>query len=158
LFLTEYVPAYEGYGFSEESSGGYSMHATPVGDSSKPSLTPKASSDLFARFYWNERLQVLLQRPVFTPEDSRQRNAEVKQLLDRFIVAATPVVETIVKELRLPVADKTIKPIDVGGIAGGTKFIHNNLFIKIAEESQSHLYGDTHFSQKACKHELKSVR
>jgi hypothetical protein len=42
-------------------------------------------------------------------------------------------VETIIRELPLPIEEKTIRPLPDGkGFCGGGKFIHNGLFLKIA--------------------------
>jgi hypothetical protein len=40
----------------------------------------------------------------------------------------------IVQEAHLPVDKKTIKPVNMGGIAGGTKFVVNGVFIKLTED------------------------
>lgn len=46
-------------------------------------------------------------------------------------------------ELSLPEQSKTIKAVDVGGVAGGTKYIHNGIFLKFAVDSAG-IYGGTH--------------
>ncbi len=61
-------------------------------------------------------------------------------------------------EVGQPVHKRTIKPLSIGGIAGGDKFIARNLFIKFcSDEVQLKLYGGAHFAQKAASHELKSL-
>ncbi|KAL6041995.1 Histidine kinase A [Balamuthia mandrillaris] len=107
---------------------------------------------------WNERFQVLLERPTTTPEEARQRRKDIEALVAEFVESAKPVVQRIVEELCLEAHRKTIAPVDVGGIAGGDKFITKQLFIKFAkDDAQYHLYGSDDFAQKAAGHELKSL-
>lgn len=126
-------------------------------DAEQQQTAKPSDADILARFYWNERLQMLLERPAFSSQEDLQRQEDIRELLERFVRAATPVVETIVEEAHLPVAEKTIRPIDVGGIAGGTKFIHRNLFIKFCADENTSLYGTAHFAQKAASHEIKAL-
>ena len=86
------------------------------------------------------------------------KSNEISALTERFANKAKPFVEKIVEEIHLPLAQKTIRPISLGGIAGGEKFLVNNCFIKFCS-SQHHndLYGGAHFAQKAAKHELRSL-
>ncbi len=111
--------------------------------------TLSSSSSLVARFYWNDRFQSVLERSVFTNEDARQKGAEVRTLLERFCANAIPICEKIVEEFNVPDSEKTIKPCNIGGIAGGKKFMHRNLFIKIADEATAtSLYGGLHWANK----------
>lgn len=115
-------------------------------------------ADILARFYWNERLQLLLERPAHSPQEVRRRNEEIAALQQRFVAMAEPVVEQIVAEVSEPLKCRTIKPLEVGGIAGGDKFIARNLFLKFcSDRRQLELYGGAHFAQKAAAHELKSL-
>ena len=160
----EYGAYYKGDAYGLEP--GYGAPQPVIGAVEQAKGLPRARNarttdrDLLARFYWNERLQTLLDRPVFS-HGLAQRREEISDLLERFEHAAGPVVETIVKELSLSLDQKTILPVDVGGVAGGQKFIHRNLFIKFCSEdtslNTSTLYGDTHYAQKAASHELKSL-
>ncbi len=63
------------------------------------------------------------------------------------------------QELFLDDSKKTIRPFGAGGIAGGRKYVHKNLFIKIADEGTSKmLYGGLHNANKAAAHELKGIQ
>lgn len=68
---------------------------------------------------WNSLFQKLLEDTVLTPGEQVSRDHQISLLYDMFIRAATPIVKTLIFELELPVDQKTIKPIDAGGIAGG---------------------------------------
>jgi hypothetical protein len=54
----------------------------------------------------------------------------------------------IISELFLPTWKKTIKPTDMGGFAGGTKFVVRNILFKIAADD-SNLYGSDEAAAKA---------
>jgi Clustered mitochondria len=65
---------------------------------------------------------------------------------------------TIVREADVKDKDKTIPPVNVGGVAGGEKFIHGPMFFKFATDSDKYsLYGGDEFAAKAAGHELKSL-
>ena len=42
----------------------------------------------------------------------------------------------IISELGMPVPQKTIKPIKLGGVAGGDKYLHQNILFKFALDTQ----------------------
>ncbi len=42
-------------------------------------------SGLLEQYHWNQRFQLLLERPVTTPEEARQRNAEIKMLATTYV-------------------------------------------------------------------------
>ena len=66
----------------------------------------------------------------------RDRVARLHALLGCFAQVATPIAQTIIDELSLslPEAQRTIKPVDVGGVAGGTKYKHGGIFFKVISE------------------------
>ena len=49
----------------------------------------------------------------------------------RFVDEAVPVVKQIVSEILLPDEDKAIKPVNVGGVAGGDKYV---MFLSYAHQ------------------------
>jgi len=67
----------------------------------------------------------------------------------------------------LPVEDRTIKPVTLKGLAGGTKFVHQGILFKLAvdklksPESSEYIYGGNAPSfedaQEACGHDLKGA-
>lgn len=65
--------------------------------------------------------------------------------------------KVIVRERALPQASKTIPSVDVGGVAGGQKFVSHNVFFKFVTDDQG-LYGSEDAALKAAGHELKGSR
>ena len=62
----------------------------------------------------------------------------------------------IISEHHLPISKKTIKPCNLSGIIGGTKFIVQGILFKFAIDSSHFLRGDGP-SIKIASHELKSL-
>jgi len=62
----------------------------------------------------------------------------------------------IISEVYLPKEQKTIKPIEIGGIAGGDKYIVQRILFKFAVDSKGQFSGDE-FASKVAGHELKSL-
>jgi hypothetical protein len=54
-------------------------------------------------------------------------------------------------------SQKTVKPVSVGGIAGGEKFIVQGILFKFAVDSHG-LYGSTNAAAKTAGQELKSLK
>lgn len=127
-------------------------------ESKRPLYVESQETDFFRSFSWNERWQALLERPTVTPEEIRQRAADIEELTEQFLEVAKPIVTRIVEELWLPNDTKTIKPVDVGGIAGGEKYMAKQLFMKYARDNiRLRLYDGDSWAQKAALHELKSL-
>lgn len=55
-----------------------------------------------------------------------------------------------------PEITRTIPPIDVGGLAGGLKYIKDGIFFKFAVDNMC-IYSGDHFAMKAAGHELKGL-
>lgn len=64
----------------------------------------------------------------------------------------------IISEKSLPEEMKTIKPIAIGGVAGGEKFIVSGILFKFAAgDSSINIYGNEESAQKIASHELRSL-
>lgn len=61
---------------------------------------------------------------------------ELYCLQNDFICAATTYARIIVSEINLPKKKKTIQPVGIGGMAGGTKYIKNGILFKFALDTQ----------------------
>lgn len=62
---------------------------------------------------------------IQTPKDCEKRVQLLQTLIDEFVMEARGNVETIIKELHLPLAQKTIPPLnEKAGFMGGAKYIH----------------------------------
>eukprot|EP01088_Endostelium_zonatum_P004850 TRINITY_DN1620_c0_g1_i1.p1 TRINITY_DN1620_c0_g1~~TRINITY_DN1620_c0_g1_i1.p1 ORF type:complete len:1408 (+),score=358.44 TRINITY_DN1620_c0_g1_i1:236-4459(+) len=51
-----------------------------------------------------------------------------------FKFLATSTAKTIIREIPLPVHQKTIKPVNIGGVAGGSKYVKNGIIYKLATD------------------------
>ena len=80
---------------------------------------------------WNREFQRLLLEPITTLHERNERLKRIEELHSQFVKEAIPIVSTIIEELSLSNEEKTIKPVNVGGRAGGDKFIKNNMLFKV---------------------------
>lgn len=103
---------------------------------------------------WNAQFQSLLDRVT----DERILNEarvfdSISALATDFHFCAVSLGKIIISEKFLPDAQKTIKPVDMGGVAGGTKYLVNNIIFKFAIDHQG-LYGSDESASKAAGQEL----
>jgi hypothetical protein len=115
--------------------------------SPKPDEIPSHGRD------WNVEFQALMSLPSATPEDIIARERGILVFYDEFITSVKRIASIIVSEVALPPASKSIRPLNVGGIAGGMKFIVNNIFMKFAIDMHG-IYGGDEWSRKAASLEL----
>eukprot|EP01122_Echinamoeba_exundans_P010551 TRINITY_DN3977_c0_g2_i1.p1 TRINITY_DN3977_c0_g2~~TRINITY_DN3977_c0_g2_i1.p1 ORF type:complete len:2020 (-),score=323.99 TRINITY_DN3977_c0_g2_i1:241-6300(-) len=102
---------------------------------------------------WNAEFQTLLSLPSATPDDVIARERGILVFYEEFVASVKRIASVIVSEVALPPAAKSIKPLNVGGIAGGMKFIVNNIFMKFAIDMHG-IYGGDEWSRKAASLEL----
>ena len=69
-------------------------------------------------YYWANRFE-----EVSNLEEPVKRNLLLTQLADDFRTYSTHYSETIVREMTLPPELRSLDPVDVGGVAGGSKYI-----------------------------------
>ncbi|PRP86402.1 hypothetical protein PROFUN_05321 [Planoprotostelium fungivorum] len=91
----------------------------------------------------------------------------LNRVAQEFADTATIYAKIIISEFQLPLERKTIKPIDIGGLAGGTKYRVQNIFYKFAFDSLLSadppvwMYGnhqaDHRAAAKAAKNELRGL-
>ena len=95
-----------------------------------------------------------------TPNTRHEERVKVYQILARlsedFVWTVKTYGRIIISEESVPVEEKTIKPVSIGGIAGGHKFIVQGVLFKFALDSAG-LYCSDHNAGKAAGHELKSL-
>eukprot|EP01117_Protostelium_nocturnum_P004713 TRINITY_DN1709_c0_g1_i1.p1 TRINITY_DN1709_c0_g1~~TRINITY_DN1709_c0_g1_i1.p1 ORF type:complete len:1608 (-),score=618.00 TRINITY_DN1709_c0_g1_i1:52-4875(-) len=101
---------------------------------------------------WNDEYQSILEM-----EDSKDKFESLKGLASDFVYAAETYGRIIISENCLPVSEKTIKPVSVGGVAGGQKYIVCGILFKFCID-QFGLYGGDHNAMKAASHELKGLQ
>lgn len=64
--------------------------------------------------------------------------------MNNFIAESKRIGQIIILEQHLPIDQKTFKPIEVGGIAGGEKFICHGIFFKFVYDHKE-IYGGNEF-------------
>eukprot|EP00471_Norrisiella_sphaerica_P001627 CAMPEP_0184483924 /NCGR_PEP_ID=MMETSP0113_2-20130426/5603_1 /TAXON_ID=91329 /ORGANISM="Norrisiella sphaerica, Strain BC52" /LENGTH=2464 /DNA_ID=CAMNT_0026864607 /DNA_START=62 /DNA_END=7456 /DNA_ORIENTATION=+ len=104
---------------------------------------------------WNDQFQKLVDGITddFILEQEREFT-ELAQLAKDFVHTATTIGKIIIQERHLPLSLKTIEPKQMGGQAGGQKFISHNIMWKFAVDSHHGFFGSDEFAAKACSHEL----
>lgn len=70
---------------------------------------------------WNMKFQMILDMPHDTTEEKLKRARDLYKLTQAFITTATRIASTIITEIGLLPAMKTVKPKAFGGLAGGEK-------------------------------------
>jgi hypothetical protein len=89
---------------------------------------------------WNEEFQVLVEkyRDLWSDnEESTDLNAaearlrELKSFYESFVRISRKFAKVIIEESSLPPDQRIISPANVGGVAGGTKFIWDGIFFKV---------------------------
>eukprot|EP01132_Coremiostelium_polycephalum_P005864 gene5864-7293_t len=97
---------------------------------------------------WNTQFQKLQEMP-----DCLEKFEKLSSLEHDFVYAAETYGRIIISEHFLPDEIKTIKPVSVGGIAGGHKYIVHGIMFKFAVEIYG-LYGSDENAMKTAAHEL----
>lgn len=82
--------------------------------------------------------------------------SQLSTMTAQFTADAVKYGTIIIREQMLPVAKKTIKPVGVGGIAGGMKFVHEGIFFKFPT-NEADLYGNLENAMRGAGHELKGL-
>jgi hypothetical protein len=103
---------------------------------------------------WNAEFQVLLEQQTTSEKHLTERYKKLAELARDFCYAAQVYGKIIIGELGLPIPQKTIKPVTVGGRAGGDKYIVLNILFKFALDTEG-IYGNNdEAAMKAAGHEL----
>ena len=108
---------------------------------------------LDAKESWNDRFQAIFDAP-----ESESKYDALHRLSVDFLGVAETYGKVIISELSLPDSEKSIPPINIGGVAGGSKYAVRGLLFKFAVDVPPHfLYGSDEYAQKAAGHELKGL-
>ncbi|KYQ99698.1 hypothetical protein DLAC_03638 [Tieghemostelium lacteum] len=110
--------------------------------------------------HWNELFQQILDM-----DESEERSKKLATIANDFVYCADTFGKIIISELYLPVEKKTIKPVDIGGVAGGLKFKIQDIMFKFVIDTEIRegvwMYGDNKradgFAQKSANHEIKGL-
>jgi hypothetical protein len=74
-----------------------------------------------------------------------------------FINRVTSIGEIIIRDHFKELCDRIFKPADMGGIAGGTKYIVDGLLFKFADPAEGPYLGSYELANKATGHDLRCV-
>ncbi|KYQ93360.1 Histidine kinase A [Tieghemostelium lacteum] len=88
--------------------------------------------------------------------DKIRVNSQFIALTQDFVYASSTFGKVIISERYLPNNEKTIPPIDIGGLAGGDKFIVHGILFKFAIDKEN-FYGSDYASMCVGGHELKGL-
>ena len=74
-----------------------------------------------------------------------------------FLNRVTSIGEIIIRDHFKALCDRIFKPADMGGIAGGTKYIVDGLLFKFANPAEGPYLGSYELANKATGHDLRCV-
>ncbi|KYQ91377.1 hypothetical protein DLAC_08332 [Tieghemostelium lacteum] len=109
---------------------------------------------------WNDLFQRLLDLP-----ESEEKYKKLSNMASDFVYCADTFGKIIISELHLPEESKTIKPLALGGVAGGLKFKCQDIIFKFVVDTELYpglwMYGNNkrsdEFAQKSANHEIKGL-
>jgi hypothetical protein len=103
---------------------------------------------------WNkEYQQILSEMPYGTIDQKIEKEHKICSLVDEFKKVVDRVGRKIIDEIHKPVMYKTYKPLDAGGVAGGQKYVAENIFFKLCIDLNG-IYGDDEYARKVSNMEL----
>mmetsp|Transcript_45725 Transcript_45725/g.115084 ORF Transcript_45725/g.115084 Transcript_45725/m.115084 type:complete len:937 (+) Transcript_45725:35-2845(+) len=122
-------------------------------------LTPQEEAELQLLGDWNERFQQIAEKlgsfRLNTPVDDRiAANNDLLELSQDFIHSAKTYGRIIISERYL--SNKTIAPTQIGGCAGGEKYVVHNILFKFAVDSNG-LLGSDFAAAKLAGNELRGL-
>lgn len=98
-------------------------HSLQDFQASEAEVEPSAPAPSTAR-NWNEEFAVAQGLPEQTFSQLRVKYQQISSIIGEFLDAVREYGRIIIAEVSLPAEEKTIKPVNVGGVAGGSKFLH----------------------------------
>jgi hypothetical protein len=107
---------------------------------------------------WQLSFESLLRIPV-AKDDAAGHVAKlsaIRRLAHTFATTASRIARVIVEQCYLPAAARTFQPVSGMGIAGGEKYIANNMFFKLVRDIHG-IYGGDTGAAKAAKQEIRSL-
>ncbi len=98
-------------------------------------------------------------------QDAAERSASVFEITRDFMHTAKMYGQLIISERALPLWEKSIKPVRLGGVAGGDKYLVGGILFKFSQDVELaphvFMYGgnarDDDSAHKASGHELKAI-
>eukprot|EP01124_Arcella_intermedia_P009714 TRINITY_DN16347_c0_g1_i2.p1 TRINITY_DN16347_c0_g1~~TRINITY_DN16347_c0_g1_i2.p1 ORF type:complete len:1164 (-),score=275.74 TRINITY_DN16347_c0_g1_i2:1186-4650(-) len=156
-----------GDGATSLNGGSYMYQSEVEGNPSGPNPDPQKEQEHYSDdetptnslSYWDSQL---LSTSHSHTMDQMEKHSSIARIGDQFISASQTFGEMIIAEQHIPQKDKKIQTLDVGGIAGGSKFKVHGLFFKYPVDvkvGNSWLYGgaerDDLLASKASNHDMK---
>lgn len=91
---------------------------------------------------------------------SKECSAELERIARDFTETARTYGRVIISELHLPVQQKTVRPISMGGVLGGSKFVVRGVLFKMATSNAmfSEYPDPVYIANKVQGHELKGLK
>lgn len=108
-------------------------------------------------YEWQRRYISAMDMPIDTPSMALERARVIQKIQSEFTETAASVVKLIVHESCFPENMRTIHTANVGGIAGGDKYISKGIIFKYAIDSKG-IYGSDALAAKAAGSEMRSLR
>ena len=108
---------------------------------------------------WNEEFQSLvasIDDSVILAEHKKFR--KLASLAKDFVYAAQTYGKVIISEKYLPHQAKTIKPVAMGGIAGGVKYVVHGILFKFAIDTTGVFGGDDEVAEKVAADEMRALQ
>eukprot|EP01105_Mastigella_eilhardi_P019239 TRINITY_DN4515_c0_g1_i4.p1 TRINITY_DN4515_c0_g1~~TRINITY_DN4515_c0_g1_i4.p1 ORF type:complete len:1994 (+),score=419.79 TRINITY_DN4515_c0_g1_i4:519-5984(+) len=121
-----------------------------------PSLSRGLSCPNGLPIDWNEQFKRINALPENTLPERFDKYQRLTSLHKNFLHMAVTFGKIIISEAFIDKQYRTIHVADVGGCAGGKKFLYNGIFFKFTTDLH-HLYGGDENSIKAGGHELKGL-
>eukprot|EP00727_Mastigamoeba_balamuthi_P009543 m51a1_g5210 hypothetical protein (1212) ;mRNA; r:242382-246294 len=126
--------------------------------SCSPGVIGNASS---TDFDWNRQFQVAVEgigRLNHNTHNDERLDAykKLSRLAEDFTYAVKTYARIIISEVYLPKEQKTIKPLENCGFAGGDKYVVQKILFKFAVDSKG-IFGGDEAAAKVASHDLKSL-
>lgn len=106
---------------------------------------------------WNDEWAAAQDMPVDTPPQRLARALRLHAISREFESSCEATVRGIVDDLLRPASQRVFRSVDVGGVAGGLKFVAHNIFFKFARDVHG-LFGGDEFAMKAAALETGNLR
>jgi hypothetical protein len=104
---------------------------------------------------WNCEYVGILETQVVTEHDYNAKRRRLHRFLGEFEQYVKIIATTLIAERHLPSSEKSIKASDLGGIAGGEKYLFNGVVFKFAVDDKG-IYGADWLAAKAARNEIRA--
>lgn len=149
---------------NHDSLGGYTsmaelqldaIHLEPARDDFAATKDIQQPSQAVESAYtWSNQFREALNMPCSSPADRLARARALQATVTSFNKHCATLGSQIVSEMHLPIQDRVIKPADIGGVAGGEKFLAGALVWARRAEllHRTHIVGQgsPHYHKKNC--------